>query len=186
MLKHEECLPIERLREMFDLNYETGQLTWRERPLHHFCHDKEKRRWNTRYAGKDICRTSGAKDDAWTYLTVNINATKFWAHRIVWALVHGHWPDGTIDHIDGDTLNNRPGNLRDVPEVYNFRNQKLRATNTSGVMGVTWSKIRSRWVARINDGKERRFLGKFERFDDAVAARKAAEIQLGYHENHGR
>ena len=34
--------------------------------------------------------------------------------------------------------------------------------------------------------KPRNDLGRFDSLDEAVAAKKAAEVRLGYHPNHGR
>lgn len=48
------------------------------------------------------------------------------AHRVVYFLDTGEWPLGVIDHIDGDTLNNDPPNLRDVSYSENGLNQDSR------------------------------------------------------------
>jgi hypothetical protein len=182
MLDNERLLPVETLREMVRLD-ERGRLIWLERPLSHFCRDKEMRRWNSRYAGTEALGTPTEEG----YKRGKINALRYWAHRVVWALHTGEWPQEHIDHIDGHTANNRPSNLRDVPESDNFKNQKRRSSNTSGVMGVTWRADRSRWVARVSDGRgSRKIVGMFASFDDAVRARKLAEEQHDYHRNHGR
>lgn len=50
-------------------------------------------------------------------------------------------PEGmTIDHIDGNTLNNRKSNLRIVLEKDNHKNVKKKSTNTSGIRGVSYNK----------------------------------------------
>ena len=43
-----------------------------------------------------------------------------------------------------------------------------------------------KWRAQIRVDGKRKHLGYFDTFDDAVAARKAAEIEHNYHPNHGR
>ncbi|ATS93945.1 HNH endonuclease [Pectobacterium phage DU_PP_IV] len=48
------------------------------------------------------------------------------AHRVVFFLYNGCWPVGVIDHIDGNTLNNDPLNLRDVSFSENGINQDSR------------------------------------------------------------
>ncbi len=43
-----------------------------------------------------------------------------------------------------------------------------------------------RWQAFIKRGGKSRYLGTFLTAGEATAARKAAEIELGYHPNHGQ
>jgi hypothetical protein len=51
--------------------------------------------------------------------------------------------------------------------------KKTWSSNTSGCRGVY--KKRSKWAAYIDVGKKRYWLGSYEDYDDAVAARKGAE-----------
>jgi len=108
------------------------------------------------------------------------------AHTVIWAIVHGRWPEHQIDHINRDPSDNRICNLRDVPGVVNLRNSSLYQSNKSGHCGVYWSKSRDRWVASINDDDGKQvYLGSFQSLDEAARARKSAERFYGYHENHG-
>ncbi|WP_425359496.1 HNH endonuclease signature motif containing protein [Borborobacter arsenicus] len=110
-------------------------------------------------------------------------------HRIIWFLEKGCWPD-VIDHIDGDGLNNRIDNLRDVSQAENMRNAARPNDNTSGRVGVSrlhrtdhWGDC---WQAYINVRGKRIALGLFKSFEHACLAREDAERQYGYHANHGR
>ncbi|MFU6990820.1 HNH endonuclease signature motif containing protein [Pseudomonas paraeruginosa] len=94
-------------------------------------------------------------------------------------------PDGIIDHIDGNTLNNRISNLRIVDRKENARNMSRSRSNTSGLMGVYWRKDLEVWRATIRPGKFVSLPSDGTLFD-AVCARKSAEIYYGFHENHGR
>jgi len=98
---------------------------------------------------------------------------------------YGYCPD-VIDHIDGDSLNNKIDNMRDGSKGANARNQKLSDSNTSGVTGVSWDGKRNKWCSGIGvrEGK-RKNLGRYSNFNDAVIARKMAEIEFDYHVNHG-
>ncbi len=108
------------------------------------------------------------------------------AHRVVWALATGAWPDGDIDHIDGDVTNNRIENLRVVDSAANNKNQKLPRNNTSGVIGVSWRAAAGKWEAQIKVNRKRHHLGCFSTLAAAAAARRAAEERFGFHPNHGR
>ena len=121
------------------------------------------------------------------HLVVYIFGRSYKLHRIIWVYLYGHAPKGQIDHINGDRADNRASNLREVSNLDNCRNQKIRKTNKSGVMGVCWHKRRCKWQSNImnNDG-EFEYLGIFTSMFEAICARKSAEIKYGYHTNHGR
>lgn len=118
------------------------------------------------------------------YVRLKINGQLHQAHRVIWALVYGAWPLNQIDHIDGNGLNNRIENLRDVDSSANAKNRKRYNCNTSGVSGVTWR--RNRWVARIRVNGCLIHLGSFIELDDARIARHNAEVKHGFHPNHGK
>jgi len=82
-----------------------------------------------------------------------------------------------VDHIDGDSLNNRKSNLRIVTHQHNMMNQrKLPSNNTSGVIGVGWNKENKCWDAQIKHNKILHHLGSFKNKDDAIKARHDAEL----------
>ena len=67
-------------------------------------------------------------------------------HRVVM-----HAPKGMcVDHINGDTLDNRKQNLRICTKAQNSQNKKLRCDSASGFKGVTKSSKNS-WLAYIGD-----------------------------------
>ena len=103
-------------------------------------------------------------------------------HRIIMRAKEGQ----VVDHISGDTLDNRRINLRIVSFTDNCRNASCRVDNKSGKSGVGWIDRLGKWQARISEGGNKINLGFFSRIEDAIAAREAAEVSLGYHGNHGR
>ena len=105
------------------------------------------------------------------------------AHRVIWKMLYGTEPD-EIDHINGRKSDNRRRNLRDATRTINNRNSALRPSNKSGRIGVYQK--RGRWVASIRHCGRQIWLGQFSEKAGAIAARAAAEIEYGYHPNHGR
>lgn len=74
-------------------------------------------------------------------------------------------------------IDNRKQNLRIVQHYQNIQNRALSSNNTSGVTGVSWDKRTGKWVARIGVMGEKINLGYFLSKQDAINARKSAEIK---------
>lgn len=157
-------ISIERLDEVLVSDFELGKLYWKPRA---------NTSWNTKYAGKECfnIEVSG-------YLYGTVDKVRLSKHRVLYALHHRVWPD-QIDHIDRDKKNNCVFNLRSVNKVTNSRNYGPISTNTSGVTGVYYHKRDKIWRAYIGD-RGSVYLGTFQSKDDAVKARKDAEVRLGY------
>ncbi len=80
----------------------------------------------------------------------------------------------TVDHINGDGLDNRRCNLRATSRSLNALNRFRQANNVSGRIGVHFREERNKWMAYISiEGK--RQSKHFDSFDDAVAWRKDKE-----------
>ena len=156
----------ERLHDF--LRYEDGELYWLHRP-------DGMLRWNTRYAG-----TRAFTANKIGYRTGAIQNKLNQAHRVIWAMHHGRWPDGQIDHINGNRSDNRIENLREASAFQNSQNAKRRVDNTSGTAGVSFFKERNQWTARICCNGKKHHLGYFSSREDASVARLEAEIRLGF------
>ena len=177
----------EMLRKLLRYDQDTGNMYWLERTPDMFTDGKQSavhrcRICNSKFSGTEALTTG----DGNGYLQGQIFGTMYKSHRVVWAIVHGEWPAGQIDHINGIRDDNRIENLRSVSAQENSRNKKIPSDNTSGVMGVSWSKRYKKWESYIMaDGKSKN-LGYFYTKEDAVTARSEAEIKYGFHQNHGR
>lgn len=83
-------------------------------------------------------------------------------HILVWLYFKGTLPVRQLDHIDGDGLNNRIGNLRECSGQENQANIGLRKDNTSGYRGVHFSKSKGLWRAELRWNGQRLRLGEFK------------------------
>jgi len=119
------------------------------------------------------------------YRFIKFKGRHYRAHRLAWLIVYGEWPL-EIDHINGIRHDNRMKNLRVVTSQENNRNRTIPSNNTSGVMGVSWNITAKKWKAKIEGNGKQIYLGIFNLKEDAIKARKEAEIKYGYHPNHGR
>jgi hypothetical protein len=186
MAKNELPSP-ELLRKLIDYDPASGVMIWRARSPELFTDSIKSAAhvaayWNSRFAGTPALASIGRNG----YLHGRIFGDAYLAHRVAWAIHYGEWPLGQIDHINHDRTNNRIANLRVVRNSENCKNTTLRASNTSGITGVTWDRANNRWRAQICVNGVMISLGRFTNKSDAIRVRKQAERRHGFHENHGR
>lgn len=164
---------IDYLHKRLRYEPDTGKLFWRD------CEDMPNS-WRAVNAGKQAFAYSSRG-----YKMGRINGVSYRAHRVVYAMHHGKWPTGQIDHIDGCRSNNRADNLREVTHKENHRNKTMPSTNTSGVAGVRWNKRIHRWGASIIVDGRVIYLGWFKNIDEAAEARAKGAAKFGFSERHG-
>lgn len=117
------------------------------------------------------------------YVEANIDnendKTRIKLHRLVMNVLDKDWKKIQIDHIHGkeSRFDNRKSNLRIATISQNVMNIGLRSNNTSGFTGIDWCKKKEKWRARIRINKKYIYLGEFKNLEDAVEARKNAEIK---------
>jgi hypothetical protein len=174
-------MEVSKIKQLLDYNPGTGELRWKQRPLTDFSERGHWKTWTKRFADT-VAGTIGANG----YRAISISGKRYYAHRIAWAIHHGAWPSEQIDHINQQRDDNRMSNLREATNQQNMKNATRLRSNTSGATGVHWDNRRSKWLAQIKHEGRGRFLGYFANFDEAVAARRAAEVKFGFFENHGR
>jgi hypothetical protein len=80
------------------------------------------------------------------------------------------------DHINGDALDNRRGNLRPATNAQNQRNRSRRVTSTSPYKGVTYHKGIKKWQAALGANKRSHYLGIFATAEEAAHAYDTAAI----------
>lgn len=159
-----------RLKELLNYDKDSGDFTW-----------------NIVWPGVKVGEIAGSIKDTRgkKYLRISLDRKSYYAHRLAYLFVEGTFPKEEIDHIDGDGLNNCWVNLREVSSLENKRNSRLPKTNTSGVLGVSWSKNANKWRVSIKVDRKSIHLGYFNSLDSAAKARKDAEVLYNFHPNHG-
>lgn len=151
------------LKELLDYNLETGVLTWIKA---------------RKCGGKDGARAGYIHRRGYRYL--EIYGQHWAAHRLIWLWWYGVLPDCSIDHINGVFDDNRLCNLRlAVNNGYDQKQNNARyKNNTTGYAGVSYSKKKGKYMARIQSFGVSYFLGEFLTPEEAYAAYCAKKKEL--------
>jgi len=155
---HKHTITAEEARQLFSYNPDTGDLMWR--------------------AWRSGVRNNGVAGYAQRngYRVVFVNGKLYLAHRVIWAVVNGAWPETGIDHINRNKTDNRWANLRLATRSQNAMNRPAQSNNTSGYKGV--SRNGKRWAANIHEDGRKRHLGTFDTPKEAHAAYCRAAVKL--------
>lgn len=117
------------------------------------------------------------------YLRIGINGKPYSLHRMIFLHQHGYLPKVT-DHIDGNKLNNKIENLREVTQQQNCVNRKHHTNSKSPYKNVYWNKDANKWVVVMSIKKKRNYFGVFE--DLELADLVATEARNLYHGQYAR
>ncbi len=167
--KYIKEVSYERVRELFDYNPETGEVTRLKTTK-----PSTGQSVRSKLVGKVVRSMSKG------YLNVKIDGYPYRLHRIIWLWYYGSFPEHDIDHINRDRADNRIDNLREVSRPCNVHNGKVRSDTSTGITGVSKSTDRKgRVIFRSHIEYKGRvkhnFLIDSYDFVEAVAHRLAAE-----------
>ena len=141
------------MEQLFSLDSQTGKLFWLKPPKRH-----------PDLIGKEAgCAVTSRKKSYWT---IQVNGKKIKRGKIVFYMTHGFWPKPCIDHINGNSLDDRPENLRQATITENAWNHKNRARSIDLPMGVRYTSY-GKFQARISFNKQQIHLGVFETKEEA-------------------
>lgn len=156
---------INRLKELFIPDGYNGSLTWKV--------DCKK------YKAGDVVSAEGIKS---RYKIIKVDGVAISLHRVLWLMLEGEIAQGKlIDHINGNSHDNRISNLRLCSHAENMRNRKCHSNNQTGLKGVykevTRGKVKP-WRAQIRTKGKKINLGRFESAEDAHHAYLKASESL--------
>lgn len=143
------------------------------------------------YWKSDVAKNVKAGDEAGSgdchlgkYKTVTINKKPHQLHRVIYLMHHGNLPT-VVDHINGNTFDNRIENLREATYTQNAMNRKTPTSNTSGVKGVSRRK-NGLWRVFIRKGNGKSLDLSMKDFELAeLVATEARALFHGKYANHG-
>lgn len=148
-----------------------------------------------RYTGKHKRLVLLDKEDEWVLTnyswTISLNSSghyrlvnslrsrayqEFKAYQFTHAIM-GRPKEAVVDHINGNTLDNRKCNLQLISSINNRRKAGLRKNNSSGHPGIRWNKAARKWYTYITCGLNRIHLGSFDSLEEAIKVRDEAAIK---------
>jgi len=154
-------LTQERLHELLTYDFLTGEWVWAKT-----------------YSSHAIRGRRAGCVNAQGYNVIRIDGRLYRAARLAWFYVYGVWPI-EIDHDNTITSDDRWINLYEATSQQNKQNRSVRYDNALLIKGI--SQLPSgRYTASIKHNYVSHYLGSFDTLEEAVNARKVAEIQ--YHE----
>ena len=120
------------------------------------------------------------------YIRIGIDYKEYRAHRLAYLYMTGKLPIDIVDHKNHNKADNRWSNLREATVKENSRNMSLYKSNSSDATGVYWHNRDQQWVSFIHVDGKKKHLGCFKDKEDAISAREQANINHGFHTNHGK
>ena len=156
----------ERLKQIIRYDHEAGICYWILPPWNH----SEK-------AGKEAGCPMPSSHNGKSYHAISIDGRKYKRARLAFLYMTGSFPDQCVDHINGDSMDDRWDTLRPASIVENAWNHKGRAKTSDLPMGVRRS-LSGRFVSRIGHMKKQITIGTFDTPDAAANAYREARNRL--------
>lgn len=181
MSMRKEDITFKFLSECFELDAESGKIFWRVRPLHHFKREAAANFTNARCAGREAgCNERHV--GGLVRKSIGVCGIYVQAHRVAYALHHGLDLIDVpviVDHINCDTQDNRPSNLRAANFSQSVWNRRLFSTRgSSGIKGVYYMKKGDRWYSSVSAHGKKTHLGSFKTKEEAAQAYQDAAARL--------
>lgn len=123
---------------------------------------------------------------------IYFDSTKVYDPKKGWATIRLHrlllsielYDKRKVDHINGNTLDNRKSNLRICTNQQNCMNSKKSKNNTTGYKGVTYDREREMYRAQIMTNRKQKYLGLY--MSPELAHIAYCEASIKYHGEFGR
>lgn len=155
---------------------ETPQLLAKMRTL--FYLDAQGRLRNKVTRGKAVTGKIAGSSNKDDHRRICVDYEMYLMHRVVFALFHGRWPKGFLDHKDMNRANNHPDNLREATRSQNSQNTGIRRGSQSGYRNVGWVEKDQMWRVRLCVHGVRYTIGYFKNVELADLVAQEARQRL--------
>lgn len=145
-------LTKEYVESLLSYDPDSGVFIWKRGNTNHFHHH-----------GKIAGRVNRAGR-----IQIKIDGKMYSAHRLVFLIEDGTFPELDVDHIDGNPLNNTRSNLRLVTKQQNSYNTKVSKNNKLGVKGVSLTK-NNKFLVMLSINGIQEYLGTYQTLEEAAS-----------------
>lgn len=152
------------LENSFEFDLENGKLYWKNVSKHH-----------NQLKGKEAGYAVKNKNNKF-YWVIKLNNKVYKRGRLIYFCINNDFPFPCIDHINGNSLDDRPINLRQATITQNNWNHRGRKKKTNLPMGIRTNN--NKFVARISHNKKQITIGTFDNLNDAKKAYMEKRIEL--------
>lgn len=165
MTKRYPPLTVAEIKSRLDVNMESGRVFWRAPSKYH-----------ARLIGQEAGCPRPDRHGSLRWV-VKLKGIPYKRAQLVLMLKTGRWPSEMVDHRNGDTLDDRPSNLRHASAYLNAQNHRTRAKKSPLPMGVRQLPS-GLFQARIAHKKQQLVVGLFNSPAQAHTAYIAAKQEL--------
>lgn len=130
------------LKEFLNYDHETGIFRWKKKP------------W---MGSRVVIGGVVGSKDTWGYLRVSLKGVRYKLHRLAFLYINGKLPLKKVDHINGNTADNRWSNLRLVSVRQNQQN--TNAHRKGKLVGACY--VKGKWLSRIQINGKNIYLGSY-------------------------
>lgn len=148
-----------------DVDINTGRVFWKN---------------ISKYHNEKINKEAGCAktDKGKTYHVIQIKGQKIKRSQIVFFAANGRWADPLVDHINGNSIDDRITNLREATVQENAMNHKKRKCRSGLPMGVRLVAGSGRYQARITLNKKQHHLGAYDTPEEAAEVYQKARREM--------
>lgn len=156
----------ERILDALTPHLPSGKFFWRRPHKYHA----------EKFGTEAGCARRGRNNKFYWY--IRIDGKTYKRAHLIFCVTHGHFASPCIDHINGNSLDDRPCNLREATVTENAWNHKGRARRHQLPMGVRLIPKSGRYQARISCNKKQIHLGAFDTPEEAHGVYLAKRKEL--------
>lgn len=149
---------LDYLKTRVRVDVDTGRVFWIDATKHH-----------ANLVGKEAGSIRRSSHNDKSYWCVKVDSVGIKRSHLVFLFATGNWPMLQIDHVNGDSLDDRKSNLREATATQNAWNHKHRSKKSTTPMGVRMI-ASGRFQARIAVEKKQIVIGTFDTPDQAEQA----------------